>query len=111
MSALITPFDEEGELDLQATEAIVERHIEAGVDGISALGSTGEVSHLDGNERRRFAEAVVEMIGARVSIIVGGGPTAPRGAVAPARHAETIRADVILSVSPYYWKVGEETLF
>ena len=35
MPALVTPFDEEGELDLQATEAVVERHIEAGVDGIS----------------------------------------------------------------------------
>ena len=47
MPVLITPFDEEGELDLRATEAVVERHIEAGVNGISALGSTGEFSHLD----------------------------------------------------------------
>ncbi len=111
MPALITPFDEEGEPDLRATEAVIERHIEAGVDGISALGSTGEFSHLDGNERRRFAEAVVEIIGGRVPLLVGVGTTGTREAMDLARHAESIGADGILSVSPFYWKVGEEALF
>jgi Dihydrodipicolinate synthetase family len=46
MPAMVTPFDERGEVDLGATEAVVERFIEAGVDGISPLGSTGEASHL-----------------------------------------------------------------
>jgi hypothetical protein len=41
MPAMVTPFDERGEVDLAATEAVVERFIEAGVDGISPLGSTG----------------------------------------------------------------------
>ncbi|MBA2715421.1 MAG: 4-hydroxy-tetrahydrodipicolinate synthase, partial [Rubrobacteraceae bacterium] len=111
MPALITPFDEEGELDLRAMEAVVERHIEAGVDGISALGSTGEFSHLDGDERRRFAEAIVEMIDGRVPLIVGVGTTGTREAVDLARHAASIGANGVLSVSPYYWKVGEEALF
>ncbi len=111
MPALITPFDEEGEPELRATEAVIERHIEAGVDGISALGSTGEFSHLDGNERRRFAEAVVEIIGGRVPLLVGVGTTGTREAMDLARHAESIGADGILSVSPFYWKVGEEALF
>jgi 2-dehydro-3-deoxy-D-pentonate aldolase len=81
------------------------------VDGISTLGSTGEFSHLDGNERRRFAEAVVEMVEARVPVIVGVGTAGTREAVDLARHAENIGANGILSVSPYYWKVGEEALF
>lgn len=46
MPAMVTPFDKRGEVDLHATEAVVDRLIEAGVDGISALGSTGEFSHL-----------------------------------------------------------------
>ncbi len=46
MPAMVTPFDERGEVDLRATEAEVERLIDAGVDGISALGSTGEFSYL-----------------------------------------------------------------
>ena len=111
MPALVTPFDEDGEIDLQATEAIVERHIEAGVDGISALGSTGEFSHLTGSERQRFAEAVVGMIDGRVPLVVGVGTTGTREAVELARHAESIGADGVLSVSPFYWKVGEEALF
>jgi 2-dehydro-3-deoxy-D-pentonate aldolase len=111
MPALVTPFDEDGEIDLQATEAIVERHIEAGVDGISALGSTGEFSHLTNPERRRFAEALVGMIDGRVPLVVGVGTTGTREAVDLARHAESVGADGVLSVSPFYWKVGEEALF
>ena len=111
MPALVTPFDEDGEIDLQATEAVVERHIEAGVDGISALGSTGEFSHLTGPERRWFAEALVGMIDGRVPLVVGVGTTGTREAVDLARHAESIGADGVLSVSPFYWKVGEEALF
>jgi 4-hydroxy-tetrahydrodipicolinate synthase len=49
MPAMVTPFDERGEVDLEATEAVVERFIEAGIDGISPLGSTGEFSHLTGD--------------------------------------------------------------
>ena len=49
MPAMVTPFDERGEVDLEAAEAVVERFIEAGVDGISPLGSTGEFSHLTGD--------------------------------------------------------------
>jgi len=111
MPALVTPFDEDGEIDLQATEAVVERHIEAGVDGISALGSTGEFSHLTGSERRRFAEALVGIVDGRVPLVVGVGTTGTREAVDLARHAESVGADGVLSVSPFYWKVGEEALF
>ncbi len=111
MPALVTPFDEDGEIDLQAAEAIIERHIEAGVDGISALGSTGEFSHLTGSERRWFAEALVGMIDGRVPLVVGVGTTGTREAVDLARHAESVGADGVLSVSPFYWKVGEEALF
>ena len=53
MPAMVTPFDERGELDSQATQAVVERFIEAGVGGISPLGSTGEATHLTSEERKR----------------------------------------------------------
>src|SRR5215210_2969068 len=58
MPAMVTPFDEREELDLAATEAVIERFIEAGVSGISPLGSTGEASHLTTEERKRFAHEV-----------------------------------------------------
>ncbi|HLL40150.1 MAG TPA: 4-hydroxy-tetrahydrodipicolinate synthase [Rubrobacteraceae bacterium] len=111
MPAMVTPFDERGEVDLQATDAVVGRFVEAGVDGISALGSTGEFSHLDTNERRRFAEELVRIVAGRVPLVIGVGATGTREAVALTRHAEEAGADGVLAVSPFYWKVGEEALF
>ena len=111
MSAMATPFDERGEVDLRTTAVVVERLIEAGVDGISALGSTGEFSHLTGGERRRLAEEVARIIAGRVPLVVGVGAAGTREAVELARHAESIGANGVLVVSPFYWKVGEEALF
>jgi 2-dehydro-3-deoxy-D-pentonate aldolase len=111
MPAMVTPFDEQGELDLEATQAVVERFIGAGVGGISPLGSTGEATHLTSEERKRFAEEVVRIVGGRVPLVVGVGTSGTRETVELARHAEGAGADAALVVSPSYWKVGEEALF
>ena len=111
MPAMVTPFDERGEVDLGATEAVVERFIEAGVDGISPLGSTGEASHLASEERNRFIEEITRIVGGRVPLVVGVGAAGTREAIELARHAEGIGVDAVLIVSPFYWKVGEEALF
>jgi len=111
MPAMVTPFDERGELDFEATEALVERFIQAGVSGISPLGSTGEATHLTFDERKRFAEEVVKLVAGRVPLVVGVGSSGTREAVELARHAEGAGADAVLAVSPFYWKVGEEALF
>jgi dihydrodipicolinate synthase/N-acetylneuraminate lyase len=111
MPAMVTPFDDRGEVDLGATEAVVERFIEAGVDGISPLGSTGESTHLTGDERKRFAKEVVRIVGGRVPLVAGVGAAGTKEMVELARHAEGVGADAVLVVSPFYWKVGEEALF
>jgi 2-dehydro-3-deoxy-D-pentonate aldolase len=111
MPAMVTPFDERGEVDLEATEAVVERFIEAGVDGISPLGSTGEFSHLTGDERKRFAEEVVRIVAGRVPLVIGVGAAGTKEMVELARHVESVGADAVLVVLPLYWKVGEEALF
>ncbi len=111
MPAMVTPFDEREDVDLVAAEAVVERFLEAGVSGISPLGSTGEASHLTADERKRFAEEIVRMVGGRVPLVIGVGATGTRETVELARHAERVGADAVLVVSPFYWKVGEEGLF
>jgi 4-hydroxy-tetrahydrodipicolinate synthase len=111
MPAMVTPFDERGEVDLEATEAVVERFVEARVDGISPLGSTGESTHLTADERRRFTEEVVRIVAGRVPLVVGVGSAGTREAVDFARHAQSAGADAVLVVSPFYWTVGKEALF
>ena len=111
MPAMVTPFDERGEIDLRATEAVVERFVAAGVSGISPLGSTGEATHLTFEERKRFAGEMVRIVGGRVPVVVGSGSSGTRVAVELARHAEEVGADAALVVSPFYWGVGEEGLF
>lgn len=111
MPAMITPFDERGEIDPGATERVVERCIEAGVDGLSILGSTGEFSHLSVEERRGFAERVIGLVNGRVKVVVGVGSTSTREAAELARHAERSGADATLCVPPFYFKVGEKALF
>src|SRR5215210_102353 len=111
MPAMVTPFDERGEVDLRATEAVVERLIGAGVDGISPLGSTGESSHLTGEERKQFTEEVTRIVAGRVPLLIGVGAAGTRETVDLARHAEGVGADGVLVVSPFYWNVGEEALF
>ncbi len=111
MPAMVTPFDGRGELDFEATEAVIERFIQAGVSGISPLGSTGEATHLTFDERKLFAEEVVRLVSGRVPLVVGVGSSGTREAVELARHAEDAGADAVLVVSPFYWKVGEDALF
>jgi len=111
MPAMVTPFDERGEVDLGAAEAVIDRFIEAGVDGISPLGSTGEFSHLTGDERKRFAEEVTRIVAGRAPVVIGVGAAGTKEVVELARHAEGAGADAVLVVSPFYWKVGEEGLF
>src|SRR5215213_4103624 len=111
MPAMVTPFDGQGELDLGAAEAVIERFVAAGVSGISPLGSTGEATHLTFEERKRFAEEVVRIASGRVPLVVGVGSSGTAEAVELARHAESAGADAVLAVSPFYWKVGEEALF
>ena len=112
MPALVTPFEERGEADRHATEAVVERLIEARVDGISALGSTGEFSYLSNDERRRLAEELAKSVAGRVPLLNNGvGASGTKGAVELARRTEGMGCDGVLSGSPYYWKVREKALF
>jgi 4-hydroxy-tetrahydrodipicolinate synthase len=110
MPAMVTPFDEQGELDLGAAEAVIERFVAAGVSGISPLGSTGEATHLTFEERKRFTEEVVRIASGRVPLVVGVGSSGTAEADL-ARHAEGAGAEAVLVVSPFYWKVGEAALF
>src|ERR687890_2375033 len=70
-SVLPTPFTASGDLDLASLRQVIDLFIEAGVNGVTALGVTGEVARLTDDERRQVLEAVVEHVRGRIGVVVG----------------------------------------
>jgi dihydrodipicolinate synthase/N-acetylneuraminate lyase len=107
---LVTLFDADGRIDEDANARHVELLLAAGVHGIFALGSTGEVMHLTPDERRRFADRVVRQVNGRVPVLVGCASTATDEAVEFARHAQEIGADGVVVIPTYYWTPSDRAI-
>jgi 4-hydroxy-tetrahydrodipicolinate synthase len=111
LTALATPFTADDRVDETTLRALVDRSIDGGVHGIVACGSTGEFSAMSGDERRLVVETVVDQAARRVPVIAQTGATSTREAIALSRHAQSVGADVIMTVAPYYEPLSlEETL-
>jgi 4-hydroxy-tetrahydrodipicolinate synthase len=100
--ALATPFTPDGSVDEPTLRALVDRTINGGVHGVVACGSTGEFSALSGDERRLVVETVVDQAAHRVPVIAQTGSTSTTEAIALTRHAESVGADVVMPVAPFY---------
>lgn len=100
---LLTPFDR-ATLDVQfdALGRQVDHLIEAGVHGLITNAGASEFYHLDDAERRATAEFVVARVGGRVPVLVGVGSSGTRVAIAFAKHAESIGADGVMLMAPFY---------
>jgi dihydrodipicolinate synthase/N-acetylneuraminate lyase len=100
---LSTPMSDDGALDYESTRTLIEHVIQAGVHGITLLGSTGEFFSISEDERREFTERAIKMVAGRVA--VGACPGAPGTdtAIELARHAERCGADYILVPVPFYF--------
>ncbi len=87
-TALITPF-RDGEVDEPALRALIERQIDAGIDGLVPCGSTGESATLSYAEHHRVVEITIEAAAGRVPVIAGTGSNSTREAIdiTPAREA------------------------
>ena len=103
LTALVTPL-RDGEIEEDALRALVERQIEAGVDGLVPCGSTGESATLSHAEHRRVVEIVVQATRGRVPVVAGTGSNNTAEAVELTQHAKDAGADGALLISPYYNK-------
>lgn len=101
-SAVATPFTTDQEVDEAGLRALIDRTIEAGIHGLVPCGSTGEFSTLTRAEREQVVEVVVEQTAGRVPVVPQTGATSTREAIELARHAETLGAEAIMVVAPYY---------
>lgn len=108
--ALITPFKENGEVNYEKLEEIVEEQIAEGTDAIIACGTTGEASTMTHEEHLDVIEYVCKMAKRRIPVIAGTGSNCTDTAVYLSEEAERRGADGLLLVSPYYNKATQKGL-
>jgi 4-hydroxy-tetrahydrodipicolinate synthase len=100
--AIITPFKEDGDLDLDALKKLVEWHIESGTDAIVCCGTTGEDPTLSDEERTLVIKTVLETTRKRAPVIAGTGTNNTRSTVEQTREALEMGVDAALVIMPYY---------
>jgi 4-hydroxy-tetrahydrodipicolinate synthase len=102
--ALPTPFDQNGNVDSAALEALCDRQIQEGATALLVCGTTGEAPTLSRAEHYAIVCIAVSVAQGRAPVIAGAGSNATSQAIELARDAEAAGADAVLSVVPYYNK-------
>ena len=102
--ALPTPFRPDGAVDYAAFERICELQIGEGATALVVCGTTGEAPTLNGDEQRELVRIAARVARGGVPVIAGAGSNSTTHAIALARGAESVGADAVLSVVPYYNK-------
>lgn len=111
LTALTTPFDGSEKIDIPQLKRVVDRVVNAGVDGVVAGGSTGEFAALTAEERLRLVDTIIEHTDDRVPVIAQTGATTTAEAIRFSQAAEKSGADVLMLVTPYYEPLSlEETV-
>lgn len=115
ITALVTPFETDGDLDEAAFRCLVARQVAAGVSGISPVGTTGESPTLSADERDRVIDMAVATVadagpGPRPTVVAGTGTNDTRAAIAATRRAAALGADAALVVAPYYNRPNQRML-
>lgn len=109
--ALVTPFRDDGEVDLEAFGRHVEFQIDGGTDYLVPCGSTGEAATLTSDEQRRVVAEAVEVSGGRVPVMAGAGAMSTADTVRQACAAREAGADAILAGTPPYMRPPAEGLY
>lgn len=109
-SVLPTPFHANGDLDEESLRRVIDLFIGAGVNGVTALGVTGEVARLDDGERRRVLEVVVEHVKGRIGVVAGTTAEGTRTCIAYTRHARQAGATAVMVSPPRMPKLNSEAV-
>jgi 4-hydroxy-tetrahydrodipicolinate synthase len=111
LTALVTPMNRDGSLDLGALDALVEAQLAAGIEGLVPCGTTGEAVTLTVAERDTVVQRVVAKVNGRVPVIAGAGANSTAVAIEAQRRAKDSGAQASLVVTPYYNKPTPEGLY
>ncbi len=107
---ILTPFDAAGELNPVAVKQLVDYLIERGVHGLFPAGTTGEGALLTMSERQRLGEAVVDAAAGRVPVIIHAGATTTRATQELVHHAQSIGAQAVAVIPPFFYRHRDEAL-
>lgn len=110
ITALATPFDASGELDLVAWQRLLETQLEAGTQGIVVAGSTGEAAALLDPEFDTLLRIAVQVVGGRIPVLAGTGTSNTLGTIEQTRRAKQLGADAALVVTPPYVRPTQQGL-
>jgi 4-hydroxy-tetrahydrodipicolinate synthase len=108
---LVSPIDETGEVNANVLESLCDDLIDAGVHGLTPLGSTGEFAYLTWPQRRRVVEVVIAAAKGRVPIVAGAASTTIADAAFQAREFESLGCSGILAILESYFPVSDEGIF
>lgn len=111
VTAMVTPFDEKGNVDFQKTTQLIEYLLNNGTDALVVSGTTGESPTLSKEEKIALFQHTVKVVNKRVPIIAGTGNYNTKESVELTKKAEEIGVDGILLVAPYYNKPNQEGLY
>jgi 4-hydroxy-tetrahydrodipicolinate synthase len=111
LTAMVTPFDQNGEIDFEATRTLVNYLLANGTDGLVVSGTTGESPTLTTEEKVSLFKFVVEVVAGRVPVIAGTGSNNTRASISLTKLAEEAGVDGIMLVVPYYNKPNQEGLY
>ena len=109
--ALVTPMYENGAIDKESLEKLVQYHINQGTDALVAVGTTGESATLSENEHCEVIKTVVDYVSGRIPVIAGTGSNSTIEAINLTHKAQQAGADACLIVTPYYNKPTQEGLY
>jgi len=109
--ALVTPFSDEGRVDVTALKRIVRFNIDGGVDYLVVLGTTGESVTLTPSEKRLVIQAIVEENAGEIPLVIGIGGNNTLQLAGELKQENLEAFDAVLSVSPYYNKPTQEGIY
>ena len=111
LTAMVTPFDEKGEVDYEQAKKLAVALLESGSDGLVVVGTTGESPTLTREEEVQLFAEIKSAVGGRGTIIAGTGSNNTAEALVTTKKAERIGVDACLLVVPYYNKPTQEGLY
>lgn len=111
IAAMVTPMDEDGNINFDELRNQVDRQINAGISGVFTLGTNGEGYILNHDEKLKVMKAVIEEADHRVPVYVGTGCVSTEETIELSMQAEDLGADALSVITPWFAKASQEDLY